>query len=206
MSPHLTSVVSVAAIRPNVAVTTGRLGGIGVEIMLDSGSSVSFIRNELLQETEGIVRIRPDTSPLRLVTASGEELPIFNHIRARIHLGELEFMHDFVVVNCLVSPVILEVNFLHANGLVLDFTKTPVEVTQSCQRHSSHLQIFLPPQVFAIHEAVQRMMVKVCGVAATEAPKSDVIDEYAVPLFHKSPAIELPECQKVDFMDVVQEH
>ena len=133
ISPHLTSVVSVAAIKPKGAVITGRLGGIGVEIMLDSGSSVPLLRNELLQKLDSIVQIPPKTSPLQLVTASGEELPILDNVRVPIHLGELKLMHNFVVVNNLVSPVILGVDFLQANALVLDFTKIPLEVTQACQ-------------------------------------------------------------------------
>ena len=67
------------------------------------------------------------------MTASGEELPILDHVRAPIHLGELKLMHNFVVVNNLVSPVILGVDILQANVLVLDCTKTQLEVTKVCQ-------------------------------------------------------------------------
>ena len=54
--------------------------------------------------------------PLQLVTALGEQLPIVEHIRAPIKVGELELMHDFVVVDSLVAPVILKVDFLQGNG------------------------------------------------------------------------------------------
>ena len=126
------------------AVITGRLGGIGVDIMLDSGSSVSLIRNELLQKLDSIVQIPPETFPLQLVTASGEELPL-DHVRMPIHLGELKLMHTFVVVNNLVSPVVLGVDFLQANALVLDFTKTPVEVTQACEGVGQQSPADMPP-------------------------------------------------------------
>ena len=59
---------------------------------------------------------------------------------------------------------------------------------------------YASPQVLALHEMAQRTKVRVCGVAATEAPKNDIIDDCAVPLFHRSPAIECPECEKVDFI------
>ena len=39
-------------------------------------------------------------------------------------------MHDFVVVDSLVTPVILGIDFLPQNGLVLDFTCTPVMVRE----------------------------------------------------------------------------
>ena len=52
-------------------------------------------------------------------------------MRGIIQLGELEFTHTFVVVSKLVAPVILGVDFLHANGLVLDFIQIPVCIRQA---------------------------------------------------------------------------
>ena len=66
--------------------------------------------------------------PLKLMTASEERLHIIGYIQAPIKLGELELGHEFVVVNSLVAPVILGVDFLHANSLVLAFTQSPVMV------------------------------------------------------------------------------
>ena len=51
-----------------------------------------------------------------------------DHIQVPVQLGELEVLHNFVVVESLVAPIILGVDFLHDNGLVLDFTQTPVAV------------------------------------------------------------------------------
>ena len=62
---------------------------------------------------------------MQLVMASGERLPIVEYIQATVELGELELLHDFVVVKSLVSP---GVDFLYKNGLVLDFTQTPATV------------------------------------------------------------------------------
>ena len=55
------------------------------------------------------------------MTASGEDLPMVDHIQVPVKLGELEVLHNFVVIENLVAPVILGVDFLHDNGLVLDF-------------------------------------------------------------------------------------
>ena len=62
------------------------------------------------------------------------------------------------------------------------------------------------PQVLALHKMAQRTRVRVCGVAATEAPNNDVIDECAALMFHRSPAIECPESEKFDFSDIIQEY
>ena len=52
------------------------------------------------------------TRPLQLVTASGERLPVLGHIKVSIKLGELELLHEFVVVETLVAPIILGVDFM----------------------------------------------------------------------------------------------
>ncbi|KAL5496265.1 hypothetical protein EMCRGX_G012510 [Ephydatia muelleri] len=67
---------------------------------------------------------------VNLVTASGDALPILDRIKATVQFQNLEspLLHDFLVVKDLVAPVILGVNFLHQQGLVLDFTSYPVKV------------------------------------------------------------------------------
>ena len=115
MSHFNIDVVTVAAVKGKAAVTTGKFGGVKLEMMLDSGSSVSLVQQSVLPQARGIVQAKA-TQPLRLVTASGDDLPSLNHIRAPIEIGELKFMHDFVVVGSLVAPLILGVDFLHGNG------------------------------------------------------------------------------------------
>ena len=60
--------------------------------------------------------------------ALGEQLPIVGQIRAPVKFCELKLLHDFVVVEYLVTLVILGVDFLHENALVLEFTQSPVVI------------------------------------------------------------------------------
>ena len=76
----------------------GELGGKAVDVMLDSGSSVSLVESGILTGMKDIVSVRCARS-VRLVTASGDQLPILRHIRACVELGEFNVMHDFVVVD-----------------------------------------------------------------------------------------------------------
>ena len=48
VSPPSVSNVVVAAVHPSAAVLKGRLGDIEVDILLDSGSTVSLVRNSIL--------------------------------------------------------------------------------------------------------------------------------------------------------------
>ena len=123
-------VILVAAVKSKIATLMGSVGDTAAEIMLDSGSSVSLLRQELAQKATGVVRTQP-RQEIRLVTAAGESLPILGYVKATVRLGTLEKLHDFVVVKYLITAVILGTDFLQLHGLVLDFTTTPVTAAPS---------------------------------------------------------------------------
>ena len=97
--------------------------------MFDSRLSVSLVRQKVLSQSPKMTAVT-GAEPIQLVTASGDPLTILDRVRAPVKIGDLELIHDFVVVENLVSPVILGVDFLHNNGLVLDF---PAYLLQSIQ-------------------------------------------------------------------------
>ena len=123
-------VVVVAVVRNKAATTRGIIGGVEAEVMLDSGSSVSLVRQEVLSQAPKMPSVA-SAEPIQLYTASGDPLRILDRVRAPVKIGDLELIHEFVVVENLVSPVILGVDFLHNNGLVLDFSSLPVTVHTS---------------------------------------------------------------------------
>ena len=142
--------------------------------MLDSGSSISLAKRDILSKAL-YVRQTGVKRPVQLVTASGEQLPILEHIQAMVQLGELELPHNFVVVEKLVAPVILGVDFLHNNGLVLDFSQTPVVV------HYANTGPSAESNVFPLYQAEHKTNTKICAIRVLEKPGVDVIDECAVP-------------------------
>ena len=112
MSPEIqvTDIITVATIKSRLAVIPGKICNAVVEVMLDSGSSVSLVQQHVLSQAHGWTSTKTPQG-MRLVTASGEDLPIVDYIRARIEIGELDLIHDFVVVKSLVAHVILGVDF-----------------------------------------------------------------------------------------------
>ena len=56
--------------------------------MLDSGSSVSLVQCDVLQGAQNVVEVTA-ARPIQFVTASGDQLPILQHFKALVQLGEL---------------------------------------------------------------------------------------------------------------------
>jgi len=56
--PKEVNVVTVAVVKSKVAVITGRLGSVPVELMLDSGSSISLVQHDVLSQAQDIVWVK----------------------------------------------------------------------------------------------------------------------------------------------------
>ena len=173
----------------------GKLGEVAVEFMLDSGSSVSLIQYDLLKSVTRVNAFKA----LQLVTASGDSLPILQHVKALVQLGELNIFHEFVVVNGPVTPVILGLTFLQENGLTLDFSQTPVAVCSGHAKHSSSSNSIAVAQVLPIYKAAQANLNYTCVLPVDSEIQNDVVDECAVPSYNGSPKMELPKCAKPQY-------
>ncbi|KAL5494155.1 hypothetical protein EMCRGX_G015433 [Ephydatia muelleri] len=173
-------VILVAAVKSKIATLMGSVGDTAAEIMLDSGSSVSLLRQELAQKATGVVRTQP-RQEIRLVTAAGDSLPILGYVKATMRLGTPEKLHDFVVVKDLITAVILGTDFLQLHGLVLDFTTTST--------------------------AERLFKTKKCPVASIgetmEDANQEMTEECAIPKFGSPPKVEFPEIIKTCFVTVV---
>ena len=66
--------------------------------------------------------------PLKLITASGEPLPISGCVRLPVKINQLQVIHNFIVVDRLVAPVILGLDFLQQHNLVPNFAFSPVMI------------------------------------------------------------------------------
>ena len=60
---------------------------------------------------------KEETPEVKLVTASGDPLPIISHIQAPVQVGNFRTIHHFVVVDCLIYPVIATGNFYNRMNL-----------------------------------------------------------------------------------------
>ncbi|KAL5516749.1 hypothetical protein EMCRGX_G002156 [Ephydatia muelleri] len=184
----------------------GKIAGVSTEIMLDSGSSVSLLRQEIVLGLKGITRRRPPQK-LKLVTASGESLPIVDYVEATVVLGNTEMKHYFFVVKDLITPVILGVDFLQDKGLVLDFTTTPVTVTPRIERSTQNKQKshYIPLELAPALEAEKQRRSKFCAALSVVDDNSEEIEGCTIPTFDDHANVENPEFIKPCFNSTVQE-
>ena len=116
----------VSAKRTNAAIISGLLGEVLMEIMLDSGSAVSLIRQDMISPLITSV-IHIPLPQVKLVTAVGNDLLIVDHIQAAVQIQNYTVTHSFIVVNTLITPAILGIDFLQQHGIKIDFASTPIK-------------------------------------------------------------------------------
>ena len=107
------------------------------------------------------------------------------------------------------TPAILRADFLHENALVLDFTQSPVVVRRTKPGPLPQPQVSLisdQVQVLPLYEAERRTQARACAIVALEQPEADVVDDCAVPNYHKATNIELPECPESCLYSVVDKY
>ena len=147
--------VVVAAVHPSTVVLKGRLDE-EVDILLDSGSTISLVHNSIMPRTLGVKQLSP--GDLQMVSSAGESMPVVGHAKVVLQVGQLNVEHPLVVVDSLISPVIIGVDFLQQDGLVQDFVSSPISVTTRHTAPSSHGQL---QDTHAIVEDIQKA--KICA-------------------------------------------
>lgn len=132
---------------------------------------------------------------VRLVTASGEPIPIVGSVTATVCIGELRqpIEHEFLVVQNLVSPVILGVDFMQQHGVVLDFSADPVGIrfSTSSTSFSNRLK---NPLVATINSDLQD----------ADSDDVDMGDEGTIPSFIDDGIVTLPSCADPVLMPIVR--
>ena len=86
----LDQITVAAAVKSKIITICGQIEGSKQEVLLDSGSAISLLGQDVLKHVAtGIERTEPKLD-LHLVTAAGEDLPIVDQVSITVKLGDLE--------------------------------------------------------------------------------------------------------------------
>ena len=177
------------------------IGHLNLEVMLDSGSSISLLAQANVEQMTNITEKPVPTILLR--TASGIPLPIVKYVTASVLIQNMEttLQHDFFVVSDLIVPAILGLDFLQQHGLVLDFSSNAVQVYPKVKHTDVKCQ-----ELRQIVEEARNNKPHVGIIAAINDDSSELTEDCAIPKFGTSKAYELPENCGDEFRQLIEEH
>ena len=138
---------------------TGTVGGKVCNLTIDTGSTISIIRPDMLDGTEG--KIQPSSNCLRTVT--GDTAPIQGCSELRVGIGSLELPHEMWIANitdeCILGldflgkhgcQVCLKDNVLMVGDQEVPLTKSIHDTAKGCCRVIAIESCVVPPQSEAI--------------------------------------------------------
>jgi len=196
VSPKRTIIVT--TVKTQAANIIGKVGNVQVEMLMDSGSSISLLSQDIAKRLEDFTQ-RPSPQ-IELKTASGEILPLCNHISTQVCIQNMvsPVEHNFVVADHLITPVILGTDFLRQHELILDFSNETVGVyTKQVQAPQQELQSFWEENV---KHKPHIGAIAVLGDTAVEST-----EECAIPDYGAVKNFELPNCTKIT-SDVINQY
>ena len=100
--------------------------------------------------------------------------------------------HSFIVVNTLITPAILGIDY---------FASLPINIVFPPIADST----VIDPCLKSVLEVERAAWTKCCAVVSISNTIEDQIEDYAIPVFSEAPAMELSECKMGNLQAVVHE-
>ena len=101
-----------------------------------------------------------------LVIATGDDLLIVDHIQTTVRIQHRNITHSFIVVNTLVTPTILGIDFLQQHGITIDFASSPIDILIPDKTA-------LDPCLKSVVEAEHAIRTKICAVISVSYAVED---------------------------------
>lgn len=202
VSPADTPTITVATTKTDAVTISGYIGENAVQMMLDSGSSLSLLRCNSLASMVGVQQLS-NRPIVRLVTAAGTPIAITDYVKAPVKIGNVEVTQQFLVIDSLISPVIFGIDFMKRHEVTLDLTTTPVGVhfngvELACQE--------LPQELQEMWEARRSEKSKACAAAILDNSTDDPVDECSIPLFNAKMSYDLPKCENESLASIITKY
>ena len=184
--------------KTDAAILKAYFGNNQTEMMLGSGSAVPLVRQDIAKSCNIISQM--PLPQIQLVTASGDKLTIKDYVRVPIEVQGEKLTRDFLMIDKLITPVILGIDFLQKYGLTLNFshslavisTTTHIASTTTTTRDEA---IDVLKSIWIAHQSICK---KYRGNIRLENQEEN-IDDCTVPKFDQLVQIEFPQCANSTF-------
>ena len=140
---------------------------------------------------------------VRLVTAAGTPLHISNYVQAPVQIGGTKVIQQFLVVESLIAPIILGLDFMRKHKVTLDFSTIPVGVRFDGVELE---QQQLPQEVKDIWRLGCTQKTKLCAASVLDEDRSDLVDECSIPNFGAEVTYDFPKCQNQSLSSLIREY
>ena len=93
-----------------------------VNLLIDSGASISLVNTRLLDSLNVMDEVKPTST---LIAGLGKKvIPIRGEIKLPIHFGNMQLYHTFIICDNLDNEFIIGVDVLRKYGMKIDFSTT----------------------------------------------------------------------------------
>ena len=110
------------------------------------------------------------------MSAAGERILVVGHVSVPVQVCALGVEHPFIVMDSLIAPVILGMDFLQGPGIILDFASSPVQVLPIPHGSESGFDE-LEPVVAVVDQAKAQY----CAAITAREMTKEVVDDCAIP-------------------------
>ena len=142
-------------------------------------------------------------SSLHLIAAGGSSLHIKDYVQAPVQTGDAEVIQQFLVLENLISPVILGLDFMKKHKVTLDFTTSPVSL---CFNGINCTQQQSPQELNDMWSLQFVEKSKVFSAAVVNDSSVDVIDECSIPDFGANVINDYPDCEHRSLDSVITKY
>ena len=155
------------------------------------GHPISLVTKDFLENSPvQVIATIPPADHIKLVRASGDYLPIITQVKSMVSIGSHTGRHSFIVVDELIAPIILGMDFFRANKLVIDYSTNPLLVYQ----HQNEGPLW------------ENNVKEVCKIGKDETDTTNEFNDCAIPVFSKEACIESPNCFHSELQTDVQKN
>ena len=111
--------------------TAGKVENIPVQAIVDTGSTITIISNQLKNKLTNYKPIEEELQNITIKAANGEPLEYIEKIQVPIEICNQEYIHDVAIVKNFQFDLLLGNDFLYKASIIIDFPNATIKSKES---------------------------------------------------------------------------